>query len=51
MIGKYGINQINKQYNAKVQKLISYKIKFNFKNKGTSLDYLNGMEFEINYNL
>ncbi len=49
--GKYGINQINNKFNAKAQKLISYKIKFNFKNKSTCLDYLNGKEFEISYNL
>ena len=47
--GKYGINKINRKYNAKSQKLMSYKIKFKFKNKGTFLDYLNSKEIEIDY--
>ena len=42
--GKYGINDINKNFSAKTQKLCSYKLKFNFKNDSGILSYLNGKE-------
>ena len=45
--GKYGINDINKKFNAKTQYLMSYKIKFNFKTDAGILNYLNGKEFSI----
>ena len=41
---KYGNFLKNK---GKHQKLISYKIKFKFKNSTGILNYLNGQEFEI----
>lgn len=47
--GKYGINEINKKFNAKTQKLCSYKLKFNFISESGILDYLNEKEFKINY--
>ena len=46
--GKYGINEVNKQFSAKTQKLCSYKLKFNFKSDSGCLNYLNGKEFMIN---
>ncbi len=49
--GKYGKNEINKQFQAKTQKLCSYKMKFNFKENTTILNYLNHKEFEIEYNM
>lgn len=49
--GKYGKNEINKQFQAKTQKLCSYKIKFNFKENTNILNYLNHREFEIDYNM
>ena len=45
--GKYGINDINKKFNAKTQYLMSYNIKFNFKTDAGILNYLNGKEFSI----
>lgn len=48
--GKYGINEINKKFNAKNQKLCSYKLKFNFVSESGILDYLNEKEFKIDYN-
>ena len=45
--GKYGINKINKQFNAKYQKLVSYKLKFNFKTDSGILNYLNNKEFKL----
>ena len=48
--GKYGVNEINKKYNSKTQKLVSYKIKFNFAKDGSLLDYLSGKEFANNIN-
>lgn len=48
--GKYGINEINKKFNAKNQKLCSYKLKFNFVSESGILDYLKGKEFKIDYN-
>lgn len=47
--GKYGINDINKKFSAKTQKLCSYKLKFNFKNDSGFLSYLNGKEFLLDY--
>lgn len=47
--GKYGINEINKKFNAKTQKLCSYSLKFNFNNNNGILDYLNGKKFNIDY--
>ncbi len=49
--GKYGKNEINKQFHAKTQKLCSYKIKFNFKEDDNILNYLNHKEFEIDYHM
>lgn len=48
--GKYGINQINKNFKAKTQRLCSYKMKFNFITNSGILDYLNNKIFEIKYN-
>lgn len=45
--GKYGINKVNKMFNAKTQYLTSYKMVFNFKTESGILDYLNGHEFSI----
>ena len=45
--GKYGKNEINKQFKLKTQYLYSYKLKFNFKTCPESLKYLNGKVFEI----
>lgn len=47
--GKYGKNDINKQFGAKAQRLCSYKLKFNFKEDANILNYLNHKEFEIKY--
>lgn len=47
--GKYGVNDINKKFNCKTQKLCSYKIKFNFNSFSGILDYLIGKEFVIDY--
>ena len=49
--GKYGINDINKKFKAKTQKLVSYKLKFVFKNDSKELNYLNGKEFKIKVSL
>lgn len=45
--GKYGLNDINKKFCAKTQKLCSYKLKFSFKSDSGILNYLNGKEFSI----
>lgn len=45
--GKYGINKVNKEFNAKYQKLCSYKLKFNFESDSGILDYLNNKTFEL----
>ena len=45
--GKYGINEINKKFNKKVQELCSYKIKFNFKTDSGILEYLNGKQIKL----
>ena len=43
--GKYGNYEINKKFNCKTQKLISYKLKFNFKEDSGILNYLNNKTF------
>lgn len=43
---KYGINNVNKNFGFKYQKLHSYILKFNFHTNNGILDYLNGMEFK-----
>lgn len=48
--GKYGINEINKKFNAKYQYLKSYKIAFPTNINLGFLNYLAGKEFEIPYN-
>lgn len=47
--GKYGKNEVNKMYGAKVQKLCSYKMKLNFTKDAGILNYLNHKEFKIDY--
>lgn len=47
--GKYGKNDVNKQFGVKTQRLCSYKLKFNFKEDANILNYLNHKEFKINY--
>lgn len=47
--GKYGINKVNKAFNAKSQLLTSYKVVFNFKTDAGVLNYLNGQNIEISY--
>ena len=42
--GKYGINRINKKFNAKYQNLCSYKLKFKFTSDSDILNYLNNFE-------
>ena len=46
--GKYGINQVNKQFNFKYQQLQSYILKFNFSTNSGILDYLNGKCIKLN---
>ena len=48
--GKYGLNDINKKFSSKTQKLCSYKLKFNFNTDSDILNYLNGKEFSIDCN-
>jgi len=45
--GKYGINEVNRKFNSKTQKLCSYKLIFNFKTDSGILNYLNGKIIEI----
>lgn len=45
--GKYGINKINKQFNFNYQLLVSYSLKFHFKDKNI-LYYLDNKEFKLN---
>ena len=45
--GKYGINEINKKFKAKTQKLISYKLIFKFEGDSKILEYLNKKSFEL----
>ena len=45
--GKYGINEINKRFNVKAQKLVSYKLIFRFEHDSKILEYLNRKSFEL----
>ena len=45
--GKYGKNEINKQFGKKHQMLCSYKLKFNFKTESGILSYLKEKEIEL----
>ena len=45
--GKYGKNEINKQFGKKYQMLCSYKLKFHFQSESGILAYLNGKEIEL----
>ena len=45
--GKYGLNDINKKFSAKTQKLCSYMLKFDFKTDSGILNYLEDKEFSI----
>ena len=47
MIGKYGINEINKKFGKKYQMLCSYRLDFNFKTDSGILNYLNGKSFVL----
>lgn len=44
---KYISKEINKNLNFKSQALIAYKLKFNFKSDGGTLNYLNGKTIEL----
>ena len=46
--GKYGINKINKEFGAKFQQLVAYKLVFNFKTNSGILNYLNNKTISIN---
>jgi len=48
--GKYGLNDINKRFSFKTQKLCSYMLKFNFKTDSDILNYLNNKVFSIDCN-
>ncbi|MFQ9299108.1 MAG: RluA family pseudouridine synthase [Clostridia bacterium] len=45
--GKYGINEINKKFKVKAQKLVSYKLIFRFEHDSKILEYLNRKSFEL----
>ena len=45
--GKYGKNEINKQFGKKYQMLCSYKLKFHFQSESGILAYLKGKEIEL----
>ncbi len=45
--GKYGINQVNKKFGFKYQQLCHYKMKFNFVDDSSILNYLNDKTFKI----
>ena len=45
--GKYGLNDINKKFSARTQKLCSYKLKFDFKTDSGILNYLKNKDFSI----
>lgn len=45
--GKYGKNEINKQFGKKYQMLCSYKLKFNFQSESGILSYLKGREIKL----
>ena len=47
--GKYGINEINKNFKSKVQELYSYILKFNFKTDAGILNYLKNMTIKHDY--
>ena len=47
--GKYGINDINKNFGFKTQQLCSYELIFNFKNNNGFLDYLTKKQIVLNY--
>ena len=47
--GKYGINEINKKFKVSHQMLYAYKLKFNFTSDSSILNYLNHMEFIVDY--
>ena len=44
--GKYGVNEVNKRFKAKTQRLTAGELKFNFKT-GTPLEKLNGIVVKI----
>lgn len=45
--GKYGINEVNKKFKVKTQKLVSYKLIFRFERDSEILEYLNRKSFEL----
>lgn len=45
--GKYGKNEINKQFGKKYQMLCSYKLKFHFQSESGILSYLKGKEIKL----
>lgn len=45
--GKYGINEVNKNYKLKTQELYSYKLIFKFTSSSGILDYLSNKEIKI----
>ena len=45
--GKYGKNEINKQFGKKYQMLCSYKLNFHFQSESEILAYLKGKEIEL----
>ena len=45
--GKYGVNEINKKFNAETQELYSYILKFNFREDSGILNYLRNKEIKI----
>lgn len=45
--GKYGKNEINKQFGKKYQMLCSYKLKFDFQSESGILSYLTGKEIAL----
>lgn len=45
--GKYGLNNVNKEYNIKTQALYSYKLTFKFTTDSGILSYLDSKSFEI----
>lgn len=47
--GKYGINKVNKNFQAKTQYLMSYKMMFNFKSDSGILNYLNNKTFLVSF--
>lgn len=46
--GKYGINEINKKFNAHAQELCSSVLKFKFTTNAGILEYLNSTKIELN---